>query len=60
MSNTKDDRGESKRKRGRPVTKPMPEQIDATPEEIAEAVLRMPPKSDWRYLKARDSAKSED
>ena len=47
-----------KRPRGRPP-RPMPERIDATPEEIAEVVLRMPPKSDWRYLKARGSASSE-
>ena len=47
-----------KRPRGRP-SRPMPEPIDATPEEIAEVVLKMPPKSDWRYLKARDSAKSD-
>ena len=54
------DKPEPKRPRGRPVTKPMPERIDASPEEIAETVLRMPPKSDWRYLKTRDAAKSED
>ena len=48
-----------KRPRGRPITKPLPERIDASPEEIAEVILKMPPKSDWRYLKARDSAKSE-
>ncbi len=47
-----------KRPRGRPP-RPMPERIDATPEEIAEVVLRMPPKSDWRYLKAREQAKAE-
>ena len=47
-----------KRPRGRPP-RPMPERIDATPEEIAEVVLRMPPKSDWRYLKAREQAKSD-
>ena len=37
--------------RGRPVTKPYPERIDASPEEIAEMVLRMPPKKrgEWRF-----------
>ena len=42
-----------KRRRGRPVEKPYPERIDATPEEIAEMVLRMPAKKDneWRYRK---------
>lgn len=40
-----------KRQRGRPVEKPYPERIDASPEKIAEMVLRMPPKKrgEWRY-----------
>ena len=42
-----------RRPRGRPPTKLMPDRIDASPEEIAEAVLRMPPKKDWRYLKRK-------
>ena len=50
---------EPKRPRGRPPVHPMPEQIDASPEEIAEVVMRMSPKRDWRYVKVRDSAKSE-
>ena len=44
-----------KRKRGRPA-RPMPERIDASPEEIAELVLGMPPKTDWRFL--RDTRKA--
>ena len=39
-----------KRKRGRPA-RPMPERIDAKPEEIADVVMRMPAKTDWRYLR---------
>lgn len=39
-----------KRPRGRPPEFVMPERIDATPEEIANAFLRKPPK-DWRYMK---------
>lgn len=35
----------------------MPERIDATPEEIADVVMRTPNKTDWRYLKKRDSVK---
>ena len=35
--------------RGRPPKYPMPERIDASPEEIAEVVLRAKPKQDWRY-----------
>lgn len=40
-----------KRTRGRPVEKPYPERIDASPEKIAEMVLRMPPKKrgEWRF-----------
>ena len=26
-----------------------PDRVDMTPEQIAELVLRMPPKKDWRY-----------
>ncbi len=50
----------TKRKRGRPVKYPMPERIDATPEEIADVVMRAPnkPKSEWRYLKRRDCEKA--
>jgi hypothetical protein len=42
-----------KRPRGRPVEKPYPDRIDASPEKIAETVLRMPPKKkdEWRYEK---------
>ena len=42
-----------KRGVGRPPVLKMPERIDASPEEIAETVLRMPPKQEWRYLKAK-------
>ena len=40
-----------KKQRGRPPTKPMAERIDATPEQIAEAFLRLPADYEWRYLK---------
>ena len=36
--------------RGRPP-KPAPEPINATPEELAEAFLRVPPDHQWDYLK---------
>lgn len=47
--------GKPKRKRGRPVEKPFPDRIDASPEEIAEMVLRMPPKKSgkWRHEEKR-------
>ncbi|MDE0399331.1 MAG: hypothetical protein OXL96_16160 [Candidatus Poribacteria bacterium] len=40
-----------KRTRGRPVERAYPERIDASPEKIAEMVLRMPPKKrgEWRF-----------
>ena len=34
---------------GRPPKYPMPERIDASPEEIAEVVLKAKPKETWRY-----------
>ncbi len=40
-----------KRSRGRPVEYPMPEAIDDTPENVAKAIMRKPPKKEWRYLK---------
>ena len=42
-----------KKQRGRPPTKPMPERIPDTPDNVARAVLNTPPKSkgDWDYLK---------
>ena len=42
-----------KKPRGRPPKREMPERIDATPEEIAEAVLRFrpPPPGEWQYQK---------
>ena len=54
-----------KKARGRPVTKPMPERIDATPERIAEVVLGFNPTGhEWRYLRedtptADDEGRSE-
>ena len=41
-----------KKQRGRPVSKPMPERIDATPEQIAHVVLGFNPTGhEWQYLK---------
>ena len=42
---------ERKPKRGRPVTKPLSERINASPERIAEVVLRAKPKKSWDYMK---------
>ena len=38
--------------RGRPVKNTMPEPIPDTPENIARAIMRGPPKKEWDYLKA--------
>lgn len=39
----------SKRKRGRPPL-PMPEAIPDTPQNVAKALFRGPPKKEWRYM----------
>ena len=46
-------RKQRKRGRGRPVTKPTPELIPDSPENVLQAVLATPPrKADgWKYLK---------
>lgn len=45
-----------KRRRGRPVEKPLPDPIPDTPENVARALLTTPPKDegDWDYLKDRE------
>ena len=37
--------------------KPMPEPVDATPEELAKAMLRLPPKHEWQYKKEQKEKK---
>ena len=46
--------------RGRPVEKPMPAPISDTPENIARAIMRGPPKKKWNYMKAATAGKPED
>ena len=43
---------ENKKPPGRPP-KPMPEPIDADPEDVARVILNTPPKrhEDWRYVR---------
>ena len=48
-----------KKQRGRPPVKPMPERIDATPEQLAQAMLRLPVDHEWQYLKEEDAAEEE-
>ena len=47
------DKSESKRKRGRPVKYTMPDPIDATPEEVAQVLMRIPPRKtkDRKFMK---------
>ena len=39
----------NKKPKGRPVEHPRPERIDASPEKIAEVVLKAKPKQTWRF-----------
>ena len=43
----------AKPKRGRPITRKMPERIDASPDRIAEVILRATPPKKWRYLESK-------
>ena len=51
-----------KKRRGRPPTHKLPPPIEATPEEVADVVMRAPRKKKWRYLDkdGRESANGED
>ena len=40
-----------KKPRGRPPEIVWPEPIDASPEDIARAVLQVPHKKEWRFMK---------
>ena len=48
----------TKKQRGRPVENPRPERIDASPEEIADVVLRARPKQTWRFEEGRGNKKA--
>ena len=47
----------TKKQRGRPVENPRPERIDASPEEIADVVLRAKPRQTWRFEEERANKK---
>ena len=47
-----------KKSRGRPP-RPMPERIDASPEDIAKAMFAMPEDHKWRYLEGEEEAVPE-
>ena len=42
--------GRGQRGRGRPTTRPLAPRINATPEQLVEAMFRSPPNPRWRYL----------
>ena len=46
--------------RGRPVKNTMPKPIPDTPENIARAIMRGPPKKNWDYMKAAKAQESND
>ena len=48
------------RTRGRPVKNTMPESIPDTPENIARAIMRGPPKKEWNYMEAAKARGSKD
>ena len=47
------------RPRGRPPILVMPDPIPDTPENVAKAILRGPPKREWDFLKPGSGAKIE-
>ena len=40
-----------KKERGRPLKKRYPPRVDATPEELARAIFKMPADHEWEYQK---------
>lgn len=49
-----------KAKRGRPVTRPQPEPIPDTPENVARSIMMGPPKKEWRFLTGIHDQKPKD
>ena len=49
-------KSEPKCKRGRTIKYTMPEPIDATPEEVAQVLMRTPPKKphEWKFMQDFD------
>ena len=48
-----------KKPRGRPPEIVWPEPIDASPEDIARAVLQVPHKKKWRFMKEEVNEEAE-
>ena len=49
----------AKKPRGRPVKHPRPQMIDASPEEISEAVLRAKPRKMWRFEQEAENKRKQ-
>ena len=49
-----------KKPRGRPPEIVWPEPIDASPEDIARAVLQVPHKKEWRFMKEANEKDAQD
>ena len=49
-----------KEARGRPVKYPLPEPIDATPEQVARVVLQAKPKKHWRFEEEAERPRKPD
>ena len=47
-----------RKRRGRPPVLKMPEPINASPEEIAEVVLRAKPKKAWRFEEEAEESRT--
>ena len=46
------------RSRGRP-SKPLPDRIEASPEQIAQAMFKMPTDHQWRYSRGKEADSTE-
>jgi hypothetical protein len=49
------------KKAGRPPTLTMPEPIDDTPENVAEAMMRTPPRkrSEWKFIQEHQASEGK-
>ena len=49
-----------KKERGRPLKRKFPPRVDATAEEMAQAMFSLPAGRDWEYLKAEPEYRCAD
>ena len=48
----------SKKPKGRPP-KPLPERVNASPEDLAKAMFALPPDHHWKYLDKKEEKKDD-